>query len=86
MPSTAISRISYDTDTETLTIGFVTNGRVYDYFGVPPEIHAAFRLARSKGAFFNRNIRDHFLFELVYDPAEPHAASGARQAHLLDQR
>ena len=63
MPSTAIGKIHYDPETRCLWVSFVTNGRRYAYFDVPPDVHDAFRQAFSKGTFFNRHIRDRSVFE-----------------------
>lgn len=59
MPSTVIRRFVYVPETRELAIEFVT-GRRYVYFEVPPEDVRDFRIAYSKGAYFNRNIRDSF--------------------------
>lgn len=59
MPSTVIRRFVYVPETRELTIEFVT-GRRYVYSEVPPEDVHEFRTAFSKGAYFNRNIRDCF--------------------------
>ena len=42
-----------------MTVTFVS-GRVYVYEDVPDEVAAAFKNARSKGAFFNQQIRDRY--------------------------
>ncbi len=68
MPSTAIGRIDYDAASRELTIDFVTNGRRYVYFGVPPEAADALRHAFSKGTHFNTHIRDTYPHALVFDP------------------
>ena len=68
MPSTAISDIDYDSSREMLTVTFVT-GRVYEYFDVPLDVADAFQHAGSKGAFFNREIRDRYRFrEIISNP------------------
>lgn len=59
MPSTVISRFSYDAEKRELQVTFVT-GRRYAYDGVPPNVHDAFRTAFAKGTFFNRAIRDRY--------------------------
>jgi hypothetical protein len=41
-------------------VWFVASGKRYDYEGVPPEVHAAFRNAFAKGRFFNYHIREPF--------------------------
>lgn len=65
MPSTVIRRFDYSSDTEELTVEFVT-GRRYVYSGVPPEAHEALRSAFAKGVHFNRRIRDRYPYrELV---------------------
>jgi len=78
MPSTVIGQIDYDAATQSLWIRFVTNGRRYLYSGVPPEEHAAFRRAFSKGTYFNQHIRDRYEATLVDDPkaTRPDAAVG----------
>ena len=62
MPSTVISRFVYVPETGELTIEFVT-GRRYRYFDVPSETIDQFRAAFSKGAYFNRHIRDEYQFQ-----------------------
>lgn len=59
MPSSVISFLRYAPDTRELKVTFVS-GRLYVYENVPPEVAAAFRDARSKGAFFNHEIRDRY--------------------------
>jgi hypothetical protein len=64
MPSTAIAFIGYERDSGVLTVTFVS-GRRYKYFGVSGDVVTAFRHAPSKGAFFNRHIRDQYDFREV---------------------
>ena len=59
MPSSVIRFVRYAPDTRELKVTFVS-GRSYVYEDVPPEVAAAFRDARSKGAFFNHEIRDRY--------------------------
>ena len=59
MPSNVIRRFMYVPDTHELTIEFVT-GRRYVYSEIPEDEVQAFRSAFSKGAHFNRYIRDRF--------------------------
>ena len=61
MPSTVIRRSMYVPETRKLTVEFVT-GRRYVYFDVPVEEVDAFRAASSKGAYFNRKIRDRYVY------------------------
>ncbi|MBS0246155.1 MAG: KTSC domain-containing protein [Proteobacteria bacterium] len=59
MPSSVVQAFAYDSEHSRLTVTFV-GGRVYDYYLVPPSVAAAIRMARSKGAYFNRHIRDRY--------------------------
>lgn len=62
MPSSTIHTIAYDDENRMLTVTFVT-GRVYCYYKVEPEVAEAFRIAASKGRFFNLRIRDQYRFD-----------------------
>ena len=64
MPSTAISSMNYDPGTATLKITFVT-GKIYDYKNVPEEIYYALKTSSSKGIYFNKYIKDKYLFEKI---------------------
>lgn len=65
MPSTSISRSSYDPQTKILSLWFVTSGKRYDYEAVPPEVYQAFRQAFAKGHFFNGHIRNRYRYRLI---------------------
>lgn len=62
--SESIAAIGYDDDAEVLEVEFAT-GAVYRYSGVPQDVYEDFRQAPSKGAYFNRRIRDAYPFEQV---------------------
>jgi hypothetical protein len=64
MPSTAIRYFRYDLAKRELQVTFVT-GRRYIYADVPPDAADAFRVAPSKGTFFNREIRDRYAYREV---------------------
>ena len=64
MPSTAIRYFRYDSAKRELQVTFVTSRR-YVYENVPPEISDAFSAALSKGAFFNREIRDRYAYREI---------------------
>jgi hypothetical protein len=59
MPSSVIRRFVYDQNEHRLWVEFTT-GRRYVYEDVPEEVAATFRLAFSKGIYFNTRIRDRF--------------------------
>ena len=64
MPSTVIKRIDYDAPRSCLTVTF-TSGKAYRYDGVPADVYDAFQVARSKGSYFNRCIRDRYRTTLL---------------------
>ncbi len=59
MPSSVVKSIVYENEHSRLTVTFVS-GRVYEYYLVPPSVAEAFRVARSKGTYFNQHIRDRY--------------------------
>lgn len=74
MPSSTIRDHRYDPETRTLSIWFVSSGRRYDYYEVPPEVYEAFTRALSKGRWFNQNIRDRYRSEwMAWEHSEPPA-------------
>lgn len=62
--STAISELRYSARKQELTILF-TDGTGYKYSGVPKPMFQAFKDASSKGAFFNRFVREGYSFEKI---------------------
>jgi hypothetical protein len=64
--SSLIRSVTYGTDA-TLTVRF-HNGAVYRYFTVPRTILDGLLAATSKGAYFNRHIRDGFPCRRLVDP------------------
>jgi hypothetical protein len=54
--SDAIHDISYDAERAKLFVRF-RDGDRYVYVGVPGEVHRSFVSAKSKGAYFAREIR-----------------------------
>jgi hypothetical protein len=47
------TRAGYDRSEQTLRIQFFTNGAIYNYYDVPPEVARAFYRADSPGRFIN---------------------------------
>jgi hypothetical protein len=64
MPSTAIRNLFYVPANRELWVTFVT-GRRYVYTEVPADVFDAFKMASSRGAFFNQEIRDRYAFREV---------------------
>ncbi len=68
MPSTAIRSFDYNPEADELHVTFVT-GRRYLYQDVPGYVAEAFRGAFSKGAYFNKYIRDRYDYKEL-DPED----------------
>jgi hypothetical protein len=62
--SITLRTIGYDTDRELLQLEF-HNQTMYQYFHVPAEIHEGLLQAPSKGAYFNRFIREKFAYSKI---------------------
>lgn len=78
MPSTVIRRYAWRPAQQALDIEFVT-GRVYRYHGVPEEQVLEMRRWLSKGAFFNRRIRDRYTHTRLPEwPPEDHETAPVR--------
>lgn len=52
-----LTLVGYDPATQILVLAF-TSGTVYEYAGVPEEVHAGLLAAPSAGRFFGTRIRD----------------------------
>jgi hypothetical protein len=66
MPSSVVSKMLYNEETETLRIVYVS-GMVYDYKNVPLEVYQAMKTSGSKGTFLNKHIKGNFEFEKIED-------------------
>jgi hypothetical protein len=55
-------KYDYSKEEQILEIKF-TSGAVYRYLKIPESLYEQFRLARSKGVFFNEHIKQKFEFE-----------------------
>lgn len=51
----------------TLYIEFVSDGRKYKYDDFPLIEFESLRVSYSKGEFFNRNIRDNYPYEEIFE-------------------
>jgi hypothetical protein len=65
--SSMVKAWAFDPMTETLEIEF-TNGRIYQYAGVPAFLAKGFELAASKGEFFMSRIDRRFRGEEIHQP------------------
>jgi hypothetical protein len=68
--STSLAGIAYDASNQTLQLEF-RDRAVYQYFGVPAEIHDGLLRAPSKGQYFNRAIRGKFRYECSTNSKRP---------------
>ena len=64
MPSTAIRSIFYVQAKRELWVTFVSGPRYVDA-DVPSAVFDAFKTAPSRGAFFNHEIRDRYVFREI---------------------
>lgn len=64
LDSTALAWVRYLPEQRILQVGLRT-GRNYDYFEVPAGIYRELLAAESKGEYYNRHIRNDFLFKQV---------------------
>lgn len=62
--SSNLDSVGYDADNETLEVEF-KNGRVYQYFNVPPFMHERLMQSDSIGKFFNAEIKDAYACSQV---------------------
>ena len=62
--SSNVKAVGYDGHTQTLEVEFVS-GRVYQYYGVPENMHGQFMQEPSKGKFLHTYIKDQFPFSRV---------------------
>ena len=54
--SSNLASVGYDSKTATLEVEFL-NGSIYQYFGVPAEVHQGLMNAGSKGSYLDQNIK-----------------------------
>jgi hypothetical protein len=59
--SSNLASVDYSLWSGTLTIEF-RNGSVYEYRGVPAELHAGLMQAASHGCYFSANIRNRYPY------------------------
>ena len=62
LSSSVLKAVGYDAKRRVLRVRF-PNGRLYEYLDVAPSRWAEMMAAASRGAFFNRHIRDDHRFE-----------------------
>lgn len=62
--SSNISRVGYDSDTQTLQVEF-KDGAVYQYFDVPENVFQDLLTAGSAGSYLHQNIKGAYRYSRV---------------------
>ncbi len=57
--STSLATVAYDAARQVLQLAF-RDGTLYCYLHVPAAVYQSLLLARSKGVYFNREIRNRY--------------------------
>lgn len=79
--SSNLASIGYDPRVQTLQVEF-NNGRVYNYFRVPPEKFDAIMAADSCGKYLNTEIKPNYDVEEVDQNSASHALTRQRQLDM----
>ncbi|MEQ8228166.1 MAG: KTSC domain-containing protein [Rhodospirillales bacterium] len=62
--SSNIASIGYDEPSQTLEVEFL-NGTIYQYYGIPQNVHDQLMQAGSKGRFLNTYIKNAYGYSRV---------------------
>lgn len=54
--SSNVASVGYDSDANVMEVEFHRSG-IYQYFGVPPDVHEGLMTAGSKGRFFDQYVK-----------------------------
>jgi len=66
MPSTVISTMEYNPETQALKIAYVS-GQTYVYKDVPETVYKELKASRVKGRYLRFFVKDKYAFEKVAD-------------------
>jgi hypothetical protein len=64
LESSVLAAVLYLPGCHELEVEF-RSGKIYRYFGVPPQTYSEMLKASSKGRYFNTKIRDLFPFQQI---------------------
>jgi hypothetical protein len=64
LPSSAFAAWAYDPATKMLRLQF-TDGEIYSFADVPPQLIEELLRSSSPGKFFNGRIRGRFVYSLI---------------------
>ena len=76
--STALAAVAYEESQQALQLEF-RSGALYEYLGVPADVHEELLDSASKGSYFNRAIRERYSYRLLVN-AEAGTSNGALRA------
>lgn len=62
--SSQVESVAYKAETQTLQVQFKRGG-LYEYYGVPQDVHAALMASDSLGKFVAQNIKSRYRFKRV---------------------
>ena len=62
--SSNLRSVGYDSSTETLEVEF-HHGGVYQYFGVPSNVHDMLMSAHSHGEYFAANVKNNYRWQKI---------------------
>lgn len=65
--STLLTSVAYDSTQSILRLVF-RDGAIYRYLAVPSDVYRGLLAAESKGSYFNRLIRNRFVYALLSGP------------------
>ena len=67
--SSSLATVAYAADRSILEVQF-RDGRIYQFIDVPAECADQLLASESKGAYFNRHIRNRFCYQRVSGPSK----------------
>jgi KTSC domain len=63
--SSMISKVGYDTESQTLRVAFLSTGQLVDYFHVPEYIYHGIIEAKSPGTYMNNFVINCFEYKNI---------------------
>lgn len=78
LPSTTLASVRYDPDRRRLELIF-RSGERYLFLQVPPHCYQQLINAESKGAYFNRHIRNRFPYQHLSRSSAPVVLAGSNK-------
>jgi hypothetical protein len=73
--SSTLASVAYCPASRILEVEFRSH-TLYRYFGVSPEVHHRLMAAKSKGGFFNAQVRNRFRYQEITSSSSSAATAG----------